>query len=115
MPIRHPFDCETSYNTEEAALWLTERGLPTSPASLASKRTTGEEGPRWFKLGKPVYYKESGLRAYLLYKLTPEVQSTSELKTARQFLIEDKSQKPEANAGNDEVPETDAGNLDKAR
>jgi hypothetical protein len=91
MPIRHPFDCETSFDTDEAPAWLTEHALPTSPASLASKRTNGEEGPRWFKLGKLVYYRQTALREYLLSKLTPEVRSTSELKAAKQLLIEDKS------------------------
>jgi hypothetical protein len=93
MPIRHPFDCETSYSTEEAAAWLTENGLPTCRANLDSMRSKGE-GPLWFKLGKYVYYKVTALRNYLLSKLTQEVQSTSEMKTVKQQLrIEDKSNK----------------------
>jgi hypothetical protein len=94
MPIRHPIDCETSYDTEESSLWYKENGLIISPASLASKRSTGEEGPRWFKIGKLVYYKVSALRSYLLSKITPEVQSTSEMKAAKPLLIEDKSSDP---------------------
>jgi len=35
-----------------------------------------------------VYYKEVTLEAYVLSKLTEEVQSTSQLKAAKQLLIE---------------------------
>jgi hypothetical protein len=92
MPIRHPFDAEVSYNTEEASLWYKEHGLIISPDTLASKHSTGAEGPRWFKIGKIVYYKASALRSYLLFKLTPEVQSTSEMKVTQQLRIDDKSE-----------------------
>jgi hypothetical protein len=103
MTIRHPFDAELSYDPEEAAAWLTEHGLPTSPDTLASKRSTGEEGPRWFKIGKWVYYKHSTLRSYLLFKLSQEVQSTSEMKVAqqaaKQLRIEDKSEASPTDGG----------------
>jgi hypothetical protein len=92
MPIKHPVDGEISYSVSEASVWLTERGLPMSEPTLASKRTNGGDGPRCFKIGKPVYYRESALREYLLSKITPEVRSTSELKAAKQLLIEDKSE-----------------------
>jgi hypothetical protein len=91
MTIRHPIDGEISYDTKEIPVWLNEHGLPASPSGQASARCNGGDGPRWFKLGKKVYSKESALREYLLSKLTPEVRSTSELKVARQLLIEDKS------------------------
>ena len=102
MPIKHPIDGETCYGTDEAPVWLTEHGLPTSPGTLAPKRTNGEEGPRWFKLGKLVYYRQSALREYLLSKLTPEVRSTSELKAAKQLLIEDRSASAPDDGGENE-------------
>jgi hypothetical protein len=91
MPIKHPIDGETLYDTEEAPGWLTAHGLPSTASSLASKRTNGGDGPRWFKIGRLVYYRESALREYLLSKITPEVRSTSELKASKRLLIEDKS------------------------
>jgi hypothetical protein len=87
MPIRHPFDAATSYSVEEASRWLTENGLPTAVGSLNSMRTKGY-GPAWFKIGKYVYYTESALRQWLMYKLSPEVRSTSELRAVKQLQIE---------------------------
>lgn len=92
MPTRHPFDAETSYSVNEAAAWLTENGLPTSPTSLNSMGTKGD-GPAYFKIGKPVYYKVTALGNYLHSKLTPEVRSTSELRQANRLQIEDNSDK----------------------
>ena len=91
MPIPHPIDGEPCYDTDEAPVWFTEHGLPTAPGSLAPKRINGGDGPRWFKIGKRVYYRESALREYLLSQITPEVRSTSELRAAKRLLIEDKS------------------------
>ena len=93
MPIRHPFDAEISYSVEEASQWLTESRLPTAVGSLNSMRTNGY-GPAWFKLGKYVYYTATSLRKYLLFKLSPEVHSTSELKEAKRLQIQDKSAPP---------------------
>jgi hypothetical protein len=90
MPIEHPKDGELSFNVEEAAAWLTERGLRTAVGSLNSMRTNGC-GPLSFKFGKRVYYRESALRSYLLSKLTPDVSSTSELRKTKRLLIEDQS------------------------
>ncbi len=87
MPIPHPVTGEPCLTVKEAADYLTAHGLPTSPASLNSDRTKGH-GPQFFKLGKMVYYKEVTLEAYVLSKLTEEVQSTSQLKAAKQLLIE---------------------------
>ena len=78
MPIKHPVDGEICYDTDEAPAWLSEHGLPTSPASLASKRTNGGDGPRWFKIGKPVYYRDPRCGSHLLSKITEEVRSTSD-------------------------------------
>jgi hypothetical protein len=102
MTIKHPIDGETCYDTDEAPLWYTEHGLPTSPGGLASKRTNGGGGPRWFKLGKRVYYRESALREDLVSRITQEVRSTSELKGAKRLLIEDKSSEPRPNGGDNE-------------
>jgi hypothetical protein len=68
MPIKHPVDGETLYRVEEAAAWLTERGLPTAKSTLRSSRTNGN-GPRSFNIGKPVWYRESALLEYLLSKI----------------------------------------------
>lgn len=91
MSTNHPVGGEALLNVKEAAVYLSHSGLSTSPASLNSDRSKGT-GPKFLKIGKTVYYRESILEEYILSKLTPEVQSTSELKVAKRLLIEDKSE-----------------------
>ena len=81
MPIQHFVDGETLYSVGEASVWLTERGLPSSKPSLDSWRSRGD-GPRFLKIGKRIWYRESALREYLLSKTTDEVGNTSEMKAA---------------------------------
>jgi hypothetical protein len=90
VPIKHPIDGETLYSVEEASAWLTERGLPRSVPSLNSGRTKGD-GPRFVPIGKRRWYRESALLEFLLSKIGDEVSSTSEMKVAKQLMIEDKS------------------------
>jgi hypothetical protein len=90
MPIKHPIDGETCYSVEEAAAWLTERGLPRAPSSLSSKRTNGN-GPRFFSIGNRRWYRDSALMEFLLPKIGDEVSSTSEMKAKKRLMIEDKS------------------------
>jgi hypothetical protein len=82
MPIPHPTDNEPLYGVQEAAVYLTERGLNTSVGSLNSWRSRGD-GPRFLKIGKRIFYRESGLREYLLSKLTDEAASTSAMRAAK--------------------------------
>lgn len=91
MTIPHPVTGEPCLTVKEAAAYLSTHGLPTSTASLNSDRSNGT-GPKFLKIGKMVYYKEATLEAHVLSKLTNEVQSTSELKAAKQLLIENKSE-----------------------
>jgi hypothetical protein len=76
MSTTHPVSGETLLNVKEAAVFLSSCGLPTSTASLNSDRSNGT-GPKFLKIGKIVYYRQLTLEAYLLSKLTDEVQSTS--------------------------------------
>ena len=87
MPIPHPVDSETLYRVGEAALWLTERGLQKSTGGLNSARSL-RTGPRFLRIGKRIWYRESALREFLLSKITDEVSSTSEMKAVRQLRIE---------------------------
>jgi hypothetical protein len=86
MPIPHPVDNETLYSVKEAAVWLTERGLPTAASSLNTKRNRGG-GPRYIPIGARIWYRESALREFLLSKLGDEVGSTSEMKIAAPKII----------------------------
>jgi hypothetical protein len=90
VPIKHPIDDETLFGVEEASQWLGERGLSMSVPTLNSGRTNGN-GPRFLPIGIRRWYRESALRDYLLSKIGDEVGSTSEMKVARQLLIENKS------------------------
>jgi hypothetical protein len=69
VPIKHPIDGETIYSVEEAAAWLTERGLPTAVGSLNSRRSN-KQPPRSIRIGKRVWYRESALLEYLISKIT---------------------------------------------
>ena len=69
MPIPHPIDGETLYSVEEASAWLTAHGLPTAVGTLNSARFN-KIGPRSFKIGKRVWYRESALPEYLKSKIT---------------------------------------------
>jgi hypothetical protein len=91
MPINHPVGGEALLTVKEAAVYLSHGGLPTSPASLNSDRSNGT-GPSFLKIGRTVYYRVSTLDNHLLSKTTPEVNSTSELKVAKQLQIENKSE-----------------------
>src|ERR1700689_3836630 len=91
MPIYHPVGGDVLLTVKEASVYLSHGGLPTSVASLNSDRSNGT-GPKFLKIGKIVYYREPTLEAYLLSKITEEVQRTSEMKASKQLLIEDKSE-----------------------
>ena len=91
MPPNHPVGGDVLLTVKETAVYLSGSGLPTSVASLNSDRSNGT-GPKFLKIGKIVYYREVTLEAYLLSKTTAEVSSTSELKAAKQLLIEDRSE-----------------------
>jgi hypothetical protein len=82
MPIKHPIDGETLYSVGEAAVWLTECGHKTVKSTLHTKRSRGG-GPRYIKIGRRRFYRESALREYLLSKLGGEFSNTSEMKVAR--------------------------------
>jgi hypothetical protein len=90
MPIKHPIDGEALYPVEEAASYQTALRLQTSVGALNSARSNGT-GPRFLKIGKRIYYRESALRENVLSNITDEAGSTSEMKAARQLRIKDKS------------------------
>jgi len=69
MPIKHPIDGETIYSVEESSAWFAERGLPMAVGTLNSMRFN-KIGPRSFKIGKRVWYRESALLEYLISKIT---------------------------------------------
>jgi hypothetical protein len=98
MPIKHPVDGEICYCVEEASTWLKERGLERSVPSLNSDRTNGT-GPRFFRLGKRRWYRESALMAFLLSKIGDEVSSTSEMRAEKRLKIEDRSHLDKKNGG----------------
>ena len=90
MPIKHPVTGETLYSVEEAAPYMTALGLQTSVGGLNSMRSNGD-GPPFLKIGKRVWYRQTALYDYVLSKITDEASSTSEMRTAKNFLIEDQS------------------------
>jgi hypothetical protein len=92
MPIKHPNDGESLFNVEETAKGLTDLGLSTSVGTLNSKRTRGD-GPAFLKIGKRVFYRSSALSEYVSSKISPEVSSTSQLKTIGGLLMNNKSDK----------------------
>jgi hypothetical protein len=90
MPIKHPVTGETLYSVEEAAPYMTALGLQTSVGGLNSLRSNGD-GPPFLKIGKRVWYRQTALYDYVLSKITDEASSTSEMRTAKNLLIEDQS------------------------
>jgi hypothetical protein len=98
MPINHPVTRETLYSVEEAAPYLTSLGLQTSVGGLNSMRSNGD-GPPFLKIGKRVWYRQTGLYEYVLSKITDEASSTSEMRAAKQLQIEDKSVDGRPNGG----------------
>jgi len=53
-----------SLTREEAAAWLSERGLPTKPKKLAYE-ASARRGPPYFRYGRFTWYKEPELELYL--------------------------------------------------
>jgi hypothetical protein len=64
-------------NRREAAAYLTERGLKTSPNTLTKMATTGG-GPVYQIYGNKAVYTEPNLDAYAEAKLSPPRSSTAE-------------------------------------
>lgn len=65
----------------EAAKWLTERGIRISPQTLAKYAVTGD-GPPFHKFGRRPLYPEAHLRAWAEAKLGQLRRSTTNLKAA---------------------------------
>jgi hypothetical protein len=63
-------------NTREAARFLTDRGLPTSPATLDTKRTRGG-GPRFRRYGPRIIYEPPELREWAHSCLSEPLENTS--------------------------------------
>jgi hypothetical protein len=90
MPIKHPVTGETLYSVEEAAPYMTALGLQMSTGGMNSLRSNGD-GPPFLKIGKRVWYRQTALYDYVLSKITDEASSTSEMRVAKNLLIEDQS------------------------
>jgi hypothetical protein len=64
------------YSRKEAARSLSERGIPTAPATLAKLATTGG-GPEMCKFGRRVFYTTASLNSWIESRLFT-CRSTSE-------------------------------------
>lgn len=64
------------YTRKSAAHYLTVRGRPTSPATLATLATRGG-GPAFFRAGRFVFYQESDLEDFLRSQIVGPFHSTS--------------------------------------
>ena len=98
MTIKHPVTGETLYSVEEAAPYLAALGLQTSVGGMNSLRSNGD-GPPFLKIGKRVWYRSTALYDYVLSKITDEASSTSEMRIAKNLLIEDQSAAARSNGG----------------
>lgn len=65
------------FGRKEAARILSERGIPTAPATLAKLATTGG-GPEMTKFGRRVFYTATSLDGWLASRISTR-RSTSEL------------------------------------
>lgn len=63
-------------DTNEAAEYLTKRGLKTSPKTLNKKRCTGG-GPEFHKFGRRIIYKPPDLDRYADAHVSGPLKSTS--------------------------------------
>jgi hypothetical protein len=66
------------YSRKEAARIVTERGIPTAPATLAKLATTGG-GPEMSKFGRRVFYTPAALDSWIASRLFT-CRSASELR-----------------------------------
>ena len=80
MPI--PTDPDTWLGRKPGAAALTEAGLPTSPATLATLASRGG-GPVYRRYGPRVLYRWGDLLAWAESRLGPPIRSTAELDSAR--------------------------------
>lgn len=70
------------YGRKEAARILSERGIPTAPATLAKFATTGG-GPEMTKFGRRVFYTAASLDGWVASRIQT-CRSTSELRRLHQ-------------------------------
>jgi hypothetical protein len=63
-------------DTEEAAAFITEKGLPTAASTLRKFRCVGG-GPRYVVYGRKPRYIDEWLEEWLLQKLSPPRRSSS--------------------------------------
>ncbi len=72
------------YTEREASEYLKrERGIDRAPKTLRKMRCTSSDGPKFFKLGRRVYYEQSALDDFVTSKLGPSYSSTSEIRQER--------------------------------
>lgn len=66
----------------DAAQFLSDRGVPTAPRTLANKRWAGT-GPLFVKVGLRVRYRRADLEAYAERMIGQPVRSTAEVARLR--------------------------------